>query len=237
MADSPSRTRQLLAKAKIMGHHLTRRVWESALPAALKPLMALIAHLVRDDESRGRAAMTLFATVATLARYLGIDQRNVRRALCALLGAGVLEIVERGGGRRRFGKRVGGVATTYVVHPERLPDWDDERPQADHARVREARYPDVDARVDLDTRTRTPEYNGVNPGEYALPISGVRTAIRTDDRASDACMSSTDDYPSSADICPPAPTGSVPTVPRARGSRSASPDVAPYRFRKDIDGE
>jgi hypothetical protein len=93
----------------------------------LKPLAALIATLVRDEATRGdglgraKPARLLFASVAQLAACLGLHPTNVRPKLHALVKVGVLEEIAPGGGRRRFGKRVAGVRTTYLFRPENLP--------------------------------------------------------------------------------------------------------------------
>ena len=104
-----------------MGYRVTEAVWRSALPAKLKPMAALVAHLVREKPQDDKPAMKLFAQVGALARRAGLHPKNVRRRLHELVEVGFLQVAELGGGRRRMGRKIVGVATVYTVHPERLP--------------------------------------------------------------------------------------------------------------------
>jgi hypothetical protein len=104
-----------------MGYKTTVAVMRSALPADLKLLAMIVGVLVRDQATGDRPAMTLFAQVNRLATLVGIHPHSVRRQLRKLEALGYLEAVERGGGRRRMGKQLVGMATVYRVRPERLP--------------------------------------------------------------------------------------------------------------------
>ncbi len=148
-----------------MGYHLTRAVYESALPARLKSLAALIAHLVRDkakDDGTGtKLPRMLFASVAMLAQYMGCrDVARTRRRLHELVRLGVLEEVERGGGRRRFGNRIAGIRTTYVLRPERLP-------QLEHG------CPSRTAGVCAPTLAERPVHAPTNPSRAARALPGI----------------------------------------------------------------
>jgi hypothetical protein len=101
-----------------------KAVYSSALDGTLKPLAVLIAHLVLDDTGARRKqsqARTLYVSVERLARALGVRAATVRQHLRALVRLGVLSVLQPGGGRRRFGRRLAGVATTYQFHPGALP--------------------------------------------------------------------------------------------------------------------
>jgi Helix-turn-helix domain len=78
-----------------MGLRLQRHVLNSKLPRPLR-FLALVLALVAHD----RDPVNVFPRVETLAEYLGVDKRHVRRGLAALRALGVLVVVEQGGGRR-----------------------------------------------------------------------------------------------------------------------------------------
>jgi Mn-dependent DtxR family transcriptional regulator len=104
-----------------MGYLLTDKVWRSALPSRLKPIASLVAHLVLDENQDDREACRLFASVSFIASCLNVHPNNARRQIRALEAAGILQRVERGGGRRRFGRRLAGRRTLYVFRDDRLP--------------------------------------------------------------------------------------------------------------------
>jgi hypothetical protein len=148
-----------------MGFVFTRLVYESSLPSRLKPVCAMVAHLARDRRAGDdRPAGLVFASVKRMATYLGVNERHCRRLLRDLERAGLLVVVERGGGRRRFGGRLAGVRTTYQFRPDRLPGYPDS-----YAPVAET-YPDVCAPV---TPPYPDAYAPVTPGypdAYAPPL-------------------------------------------------------------------
>jgi DNA-binding transcriptional ArsR family regulator len=141
-----------------MGLRLVLAVWDSSLPARLKLIAALVATIVRDDPiPGGKPARTLFASVETIARKLGVTPKNARRHLRRLEKHGVLVKLEEGGGRRRFGRRLGGLATTYVFVPEALTEHPSNATQIEGVTPRET--------------AATPSIAGVNPSA-TLPETG-----------------------------------------------------------------
>ena len=110
-----------------MGWKHTKAVWASALDGRLKPMAAAIACIVFDEDKGDRTANTLFAQMSTFAECRGVHLNVARRQIQGLVEMGVLEVKERGGGRRCFGagrkRRIAGVATVYIFHPEKLPTY------------------------------------------------------------------------------------------------------------------
>src|SRR5262249_48611865 len=68
-----------------------------------------------------RSALTLFASNATLSRGSGLSEKQLRRQMRELRLMGLLELKAPGGGRRRFGSRIGGVHSTFLVRLNKLP--------------------------------------------------------------------------------------------------------------------
>jgi hypothetical protein len=89
-------------------------------------MAALAAHLVLDEQaaarrSNGPAPLTLFDSIGSLAGKLGVTANTAREHVHALVRVGVLVKVDTGaGGRRWFGKRLAGLATTYRFEPGAL---------------------------------------------------------------------------------------------------------------------
>jgi len=166
-----------------MGFRAVGAVYASALPSRLRPLAALVAHLVRDVPRGDQPAGQLFASIGMLARCLGVrSERHVRRLLRELEERGVLEAIARGGGRRRYGKHVRGIRSVYRFHVERLP-----RPDGNpgvQARVDEASYPGAYAPLAVGTRAYAPGYDPAYPGLQARALSGeVRTSTEEENLA------------------------------------------------------
>lgn len=94
------------------------------LPGMLRPLAALIAHVVVDERAAakkpGVRARTFYHRVEKIADMLAAHPKTIRRQLHDLQRHGVLTVAAKGGGRRNFGKGVAGVATTYEFHPDAL---------------------------------------------------------------------------------------------------------------------
>jgi DNA-binding transcriptional ArsR family regulator len=127
-------------------------VYRSALPGTLKPMAALVAHLVLDDAGarrKGKEPRLLFLSVGRLAEALGSRPETVRRHLRELVRLGVLTVHEPGGGRRRFGRRLAGAATVYRFCPEALPT--DAATLAESARVQPVNTLAKIANVPVDT--------------------------------------------------------------------------------------
>jgi hypothetical protein len=103
---------------------LERAVWKSTLSGTLKPLMALIAFTVFDDDEsarkKGKGSLTLYMTVREMVKQRGLHERAIRRQLRQLVARHLLTVEAPGGGRRRFGSRLAGAATVYRVHPDML---------------------------------------------------------------------------------------------------------------------
>lgn len=110
-----------------MSASLVGAVYQSSLPGKLKPLAAFIAHVVLDDAAAAKKqlpARTFFVSVPEAAHALGLHPESVRAHFHELQRLGVLSLVKRGGGWRRFTNGVAGLATTYEFHPDRLPTGD-----------------------------------------------------------------------------------------------------------------
>jgi hypothetical protein len=89
-----------------MSGRLVSAVFDSALPAWLKPYAAACATFAADDGTR------VFPTVGTLARMLSKSERSTQRALNALRARGIL-VVETAATRYR--------PTRYRLHVAALP--------------------------------------------------------------------------------------------------------------------
>lgn len=82
------------AEGKLSGY-LAGKVWHSALDADLKPLAANLADIADDDGS------SIYPSVAFVAWRLGRVESCVRDGMRKLREAGVLIVVEQGGGRSK----------------------------------------------------------------------------------------------------------------------------------------
>jgi len=85
---------------------LVSAVFESALPAWLKPYAAAFATFAEDDGSK------CFPSVGRIGRMVGRDARSARRAVAELRRRRVLEIVQRSGRER---------TTRYFFNARALP--------------------------------------------------------------------------------------------------------------------
>lgn len=90
-----------------MSGRLVSVVFQSALPAWLKPYAAAFATFAADDGSR------VYPTLARVARLVGRSERSTRRAVHALRARGVL-LMEVGPGHHR--------APRYAFRAIALPD-------------------------------------------------------------------------------------------------------------------
>ncbi len=181
-----------------MGYKSAKLVWESDLPSSQKLMAALVAHLVRDEASAGREALLLFASVETLARYLGVHPNNARRRLHALVRTGVLVRESKGGGRRRFGKRVAGIRATYRLCPERLRDYANEI-----GSVSSSVLTNEPATVPPETPTPPLGYSDAYPYEIGRALAGdhVLRSRRDEDSTNTRKVSPPDEASGIESIC------------------------------------
>jgi DNA-binding transcriptional ArsR family regulator len=103
---------------------LQKAVYTSTLKGILKPIAAFIAFTVLDDRAAARRrqpARIFYLSIAAVSDALGARPKTVRRHIRELVRCGLLTVMRPGGGRRRFGRRLAGLATTYEFHPEALP--------------------------------------------------------------------------------------------------------------------
>lgn len=117
-----------------MSVQYVRDVYNSGLSGTLRPLAILIAFRVLDDASarrKGKDPRRLYMTIAWLAKCLDVREKTVRQHLRELVDLGVLTVPEglQGGGRKRYGSRLVGRATTYEFHPDALPEADSTLPE------------------------------------------------------------------------------------------------------------
>lgn len=124
-----------------------RAVYRSELSHRLKSLAAYIGLAVLDDiavakrkeknpECADRPRL-FWSSASLVAADLGLQPQAVYLGFKELLAKKILTIVQPGGGRKRFGKRVAGVATTYEFHPDALtPRPPKSRKEAARATVR-----------------------------------------------------------------------------------------------------
>jgi hypothetical protein len=77
-----------------MSGRLVSAVFDSSLPAWVKPYAAAFASFAADDGSR------VFPTRARIARLVSRSERSTQRAIQELRGRGVLELVRGPGGHR-----------------------------------------------------------------------------------------------------------------------------------------
>lgn len=78
-----------------MSGFLAGKVWQSNLAPHLKPLAAALADIANDDGT------SIYPTVAYVAWLLGRSTRAVQTGLAELRELKVLQLVRKGGGRRR----------------------------------------------------------------------------------------------------------------------------------------
>jgi len=97
-----------------MSGRLVSIVFDSALPAWLKPYAAVFASFADDDGKK------IYPSVARVARMVGKSERSAQRALHALRGRGVL-VLEVGPGHHRAPRYAfRAVALPHVGDPDQL---------------------------------------------------------------------------------------------------------------------
>jgi hypothetical protein len=120
-----------------MSGRLVSIVFDSALPAWLKPYAAACATFAADDGSK------VYPSVARIARMVGKSERSTQRAIHALRDRGVLAL-EHGPGRYRAARYVfRAIALPHRDEPTQLPLF----PQAEVVTIRR----NVDDRGKLST--------------------------------------------------------------------------------------
>jgi hypothetical protein len=105
-------------------------VYASDLGHSEKSLAVYIALTVLDDEAVAKRRKknpqctdrprVFWESARKIADDMGLRPQAVYLLLAKLVALNILIVLQHGGGRKRFGKRVGGLATTYEFHPEAL---------------------------------------------------------------------------------------------------------------------
>ena len=103
---------------------LVSGVFESALPAWLKPYAAACASFAADDGSR------VFPSVASIARRVGRSERSTQRAMHELRARGILATKRGPGHHRATSYHFHVVALPHVGEPVQLPLFAQTFPQA-----------------------------------------------------------------------------------------------------------
>jgi len=152
-----------------MSGRLVSIVFNSALPAWLKPYAAACATFAADDGTR------VFPTVARIARMVGKSERSTQRALHALRDRGVLAL-ELGPGHHRAARyRFRVVALPQDGEPDQLPLF----PQAELIQIRR----NADDRGPLSTDFHRFPQAWVTP-VTVMGDTGVTRSVRDPSRAS-----------------------------------------------------
>ncbi len=94
---------------------LAGKVWQSALPADLKPIAAALGDIGNDDGTN------IYPSIPYICWLLGRSERSVRGWLSALRQLGVLEIVGDVTDPKKLGA---GYGAEYILRSDRLPARD-----------------------------------------------------------------------------------------------------------------